>query len=341
MNFKNPHNHVVQLKGPNNNIIIIKPGQIIDLPPFFKKYCPKFLSVIKNVSLKKVNKITKTPTVQKVSKPKTKLNPKIKTQKTTKKISNNNKQPIKYSNPKVNKIDSIGVGILSFNRLKIIQRLLESIERFTDDDLFICVSDESTNKKVKNYLRSVEWIKLIDNDNRLGVAGNTNRVFKELSEFDYAIILNDDVEIIKKNWQYIYPSAMVDLGYHHFSYQQEKLFSGAGSKSTIVNSKGYSIKTINERPQGAVMAYSKTAFDIVGYFDTTFGIYGMEHVDWSNRVSMSKIQAPGFHDVVHARDYFRTHNERSAVDRKSKLLNTAKHKYKSLKHNKNRIYING
>ena len=52
---------------------------------------------------------------------------------------------------------------------------------------------------------------------------------------------------------------------------------------------------------------------IVGYFDENFGKYGMEHVDWSHRVSMSKIQPAGYHDVDGSELFFKICNHESAV----------------------------
>jgi glycosyltransferase involved in cell wall biosynthesis len=87
------------------------------------------------------------------------------------------------------------------------------------------------------------------------------------------------------------------------------------------------------------MVFDNVAFERVGYFDESFGQYGMEHVDWSNRVSLSGIQPAGFHDVIGSNGFFRVHSDASAVESRASHLVEARRHYESIKNNSQRIYI--
>lgn len=232
--------------------------------------------------------------------------------------------------------NDIGIGILSYNRLNSLKRLIESIEAHTDiNSTTVFVSDESDKShkdKIVEYLNSKKWITVLDNKERLGIAGNSNRLLRCLQRFKNKILLNDDVEIIADNWDRFYVDAMKSSGLHHICFRQIGIYGARGDHET--NGR---IRTIHQKPQGAVMVFDDAAFNKVGYFDTRFGIYGMEHVDWSTRVSTSGIQKKGFHDIVGSEKYIKVHGEKSAVEKRVEKLNKAKSVYKGI--DKSRTYV--
>lgn len=236
--------------------------------------------------------------------------------------------------------NNIGVGILSYNRLNSLQRLIESIRRTTDlSRTTIFVSDESTKQEIKEWLRQQHDIVAIDNSNRLGIAGNSNRLLRCLARFKYKILLNDDVEVLQPGWETFYFDAMVRTGFHHFCFRQPGIYGATQNDATVRRYGDVIIKTVNSRPHGSVMAFDHIAFEAVGYFDESFGIYGMEHVDWSLRVERSKIQPAGYHDVAGSEQYFKIWDEPSAVEERHKHYNESKKLFQQLSSNPSRIRI--
>jgi len=236
--------------------------------------------------------------------------------------------------------NDIGVGILSYNRLHTIRRLLNSIQKHTDlSRVTVIVSDESTQPDVKNYLSTVKGITVLKNDNRIGIAGNANRLLQCLSRFTYKILLNDDVEVLRDGWAGFYVNAMKITKYHHFCMRQNGVYGAKDSEGTFKNIDGIKIQTINAKPHGAVMALDHVAFDKVGYFDEKFGVYGMEHVDWSQRVSRSGIQPRGYHDVVGSEKFFKIHGEASSTEERGKHLNRARGYFNDVSGNAGRIRV--
>lgn len=229
---------------------------------------------------------------------------------------------------------NIAVGILSYNRLHCLKRLVDSILKYTDlRKITVFISDDcSTSKDLLAYLDDLKKLKtiiVINNDIRLGVAGNTNRIMKCLARFSYCMILNDDVEVLDFGWEQFYPSAAKDTGYHHFCYRAVGVY-GAPNKGTNTTVGRRTIQYVNDKPHGAVIFYTNHAFSKVGYFDERYGLYGMEHVDWSRRVSMSNIQQHAYADVDGSDTFFVVHNEKTSVDQaeKTQYLNAAKELFK-------------
>ena len=311
----------------------IPPGKKRTLPEYFLKYCPKYLKVVKEFDANEAIKDRK----RKLSKNR------VARKNTKYKEAKGRKPKPKPPRPKNNinippSISNIGIGILSCNRLHCVKRLLESIEKYGQNGVNVIVSDESTDQGVKNYLRSVDWITLLDHPERKGVVHNTNKLLHALIPYKYKMILNDDVEIKQAGWEMFYFNAMVKTNYHHFCYREYNIYGANKGNEKTRQFGRMKIKTITGKPQGAVMTFDDVAFKQVGYYDHKFPRYGMAHVDWSNRVSKSGIQPSGFHDVEGANDYFKIYPEKTVEENKSAVIKQARQVYDSV--NKlGRLYI--
>lgn len=234
--------------------------------------------------------------------------------------------------------NNIGIGILSYNRLHSLKRLLASIRRYTDlSRTTVFVSDESSDPQVKEWLKKQKNIVVLTDQKRLGIAGNSNRLLRCLSRFKYGILLNDDVEVLQKGWEYFYAKAAEGTRYQHFCYNQVGVY-GSKNKGKLSNVGNYKLSTIDDKPHGAVMFYTNELFNRIGYFDEQFGIYGMEHVDWSTRASRAGSQPKGYHDVIGADKYFKIHQEKSAVLKRSVELQKARQVYKEIE-SPSRLYV--
>ncbi len=229
--------------------------------------------------------------------------------------------------------NNIGVGILSYNRGHSLQRLIESIKRNTNlNNTTVFISDDaSTDTETCQYLDSLSLdgnFVILRNTQRLGVAGNTNRLLRCLARFNDCLLLNDDVEIIKDGWEYIYQKASSNSGIKHFCMRQLGVYGAKKGDNITFNN--IAMTKVPDRPHGAILSYTNDVFDKVGYFDEQFGIYGMEHVDWSSRVSRTGIQPAGFYDLEVSSEYFMIHDEKSAVENREHLLDNAKKIFKNI-----------
>lgn len=225
--------------------------------------------------------------------------------------------------------NNIGIGILSYNRLSSLKTLVESIKKYTDlSSTTIIISDDcSTDQDLLNYLETVkaERIITLKNKTRLGIAGNTNRLIQCLSRFKYGILLNDDVIVKDFGWEYFYVRAMEKTGYNHFIHRQPGIYGA--EKGTPIEVNATILYKSEDKPQGAILAYKTSIVDTIGYFDESFGIYGMEHVDWSSKVFEHGLQPSGFYDVKGSDSYFSLPKTASSVENRVELLRNAKAKF--------------
>lgn len=226
--------------------------------------------------------------------------------------------------------NNVGVGILSYNRKDSLQRLVNSIVTTTDlrrTTVFIS-DDGSTNEDIRAYLNELSQndnFVIIQNEARIGVAGNTNRLLRCLSRFAYGIILNDDVEIMNQGWDAFYIGAMMKAGMHHFVFRQENVYGATLGEQKTIND--VSLRVVKERPHGAVLAFTNEMLTKCGYFDEAYGLYGMEHVDWSRKAWEFGLQPEGFFDVDGSEHYFYLHSDVSAVDNRQTLLKEARKRF--------------
>jgi len=225
--------------------------------------------------------------------------------------------------------NNIGVGILSYNRLESLRRLLDSIQQYTDlRRTTIFVSDDgSTDPALLDYLAAVDRSGdiVVLRGPRLGVAGNSNRLLRCLARFRHGLLLNDDVEVLAPGWDAFYPLAAAHCGLHHFCLRQPGVY-GARRGETVQRA-GLSLTVVGDKPHGAVLYFDQTVIDTIGYFDEDiFGLYGMEHVDWSERAQQAN-KTPGYYDVVGSDAYFTIHNDASAVADRQDALATGRAAY--------------
>lgn len=370
--FRNPHPYAVQLVGPDRRIFPIRGGATVILSDWFLRYSPKDLQVIRTISegerpappprsiqinVQAPRYATQPPPriTQPVAINRPKAVPTVRPGPATARSAQGRRGPVvghhiggdpmaRYRQA----LDSVyypisgdvGVGIMSFNRLPCIKRLLESIRQNTDlTRTTVFVSDESTDQTVKEWLRQQQDIVLLDNTERLGVAGNSNRLLRCLSRFKYKLLLNDDVVVLKPGWDVFYFEKMRQTGFHHFCYRQAGVYGARNEDGVIREISGSSIQTIQDKPHGSVISLDHDAFNAVGYFDEQFGTYGMEHVDWSQRIVKSGIQPAGYHDVCGSEAFFKIEHTESAVENRGTHVARARDLYKQLSQVSGRVYV--
>jgi len=244
---------------------------------------------------------------------------------------------------------SIGVAILSTDRSHCLKRLLDSIQEYTEtQDLNVFVLDDSSKPTVCEYIcNAYPWVNFIHTGNRIGIANNTNHAMTHLMDYDYKIIMNNDVEVLKNGWMDLYPNAMKKTGIHHFNFKQIGLWgAGTSKRPSIVQSiNGVDVDTIQTDPQGAIIIYDQLAFDTVGYFDSNvFQSYGKSHWMWTFSIHESRIQIDGIHDLVGSNQYFKVHDEKCTTPSKERFASykrnsdTFKEEFHKLQQGKRPIY---
>lgn len=352
--FKNISGRAIWLPGPNGEKVQFTKFERKTLPEYYRRYIGKYLTEVRNATVIRpaVNPVHAPPVQRTMIRPQPQhshFKPRIYNQirqKTYKVVPAQPKAQPKAVLPRTDpnqltvagitclpQSDLVGVAILSYNRLHCIRRLVESIREKTDmSQIRVFILDESTDQSVVNYLNTITDMTVF-HFSRVGIAGNSNRAIRCLAPFKYKLLLNDDVTVQKQGWHKLYFS-VPETGIHHFCMRQAGVYGATKSEGKRHSLGGAQVWTISEKPQGAVLAFDNLTFSKVGFFDEDFGIYGLEHVDWSERVSLSGIQPMGYHDLVNSDQFFKIHDEHSAVENRGTLLSEARRIFDAKKANR-------
>jgi len=169
----------------------------------------------------------------------------------------------------------IGIGCTTYNRPDCLRLFKEQILKHTNMEnvkLYIAVDFDSERK---------------------GVAYRKNECLRNLKDCEYVFLFDDDCFPIKDNWIDFFISSNQE----HLLFLSKNLHS---YKETVKNIEVYN------NCGGVFLFMKKSAIDRVGAFDESFGIYGFEHVDYTNRIIGKKGDYPmliGTEEYLYALDY--------------------------------------
>lgn len=178
----------------------------------------------------------------------------------------------------------IGIGIITYNRLHCLKKCLESIFKTDSYRLSkIVIADDCSNDGTREWLRRQGKIIPVFGQKNWGIARNSNRALKELLDCDYGFLINDDIYFKQRGWVDIYIDAMKISPYKHFCFMGGEKGPGFSKKEGIGNIE----VTHHHLVMGSCLAFTKKVLETIGGFDIRFPAYGLEHTDWTERVSMA------------------------------------------------------
>lgn len=167
------------------------------------------------------------------------------------------------------------------DRMKIFNTTMRSLLNSNFDGPIIINDDGSdVYDHLKEYENN-ERITIIKNKNNLGISITKNKGIKALYDLgcDYIFLIDDDVEIIDKDFHLKYINAHEKTNIHHFtpcgftpSYPAQNLTKNDVSLITCRQFGGY------------LLFLTRTLVDHVGYFKIMTYKYGHEHVEYTKRI---------------------------------------------------------
>jgi len=350
--FYNPHQYNIELIGHNGQRIIMKQKSYMILPDYFRKYTrnnfiieikeevKKVSEVVKpqkpSFSIDQNNKIHGTRAKIKLVQPKTYnyINGVNKNQNVVGRSTRSISPEAIPSSTDIRISNGVAVGILSYNRGTSLLRCVESLKKFTNiNKVTVFISDDGSDDdetlKILEEISKDSKICVIRNEKNAGISCNSNRLLRCMSRFDDIFLCNDDVEFLSAGWEdfYVQNSKKSDL--HHLCYRQVGIYGAGKLKPTKI--KEVPITIVRDKPHGAFLYISKKCLDTVGYFDSDYQNYGMEHVDWSMKPHEFGLQPSGFIDFHGSDQYIKIYNEKSSCKNKSASLRKNKAKFENRK----------
>jgi len=192
----------------------------------------------------------------------------------------------------------VAIIISSYNQGKLLEESLNSLKKKTNYASYeVFVVDDSGKGIIgKNIQNKYKWVNVIINKQNKGFSGGYNTGIRlAIKEYkpDYVLLLNDDIEIVKKNWL----SELVKVGELRpevgilgirINYPDGTLQNMGGYM------KGWKIDSIYENKKsymninvdyvmGAFMLIKKEVINDIGILDEIFNPYLLEDTDYCLR----------------------------------------------------------
>jgi GT2 family glycosyltransferase len=95
----------------------------------------------------------------------------------------------------------VSIVIVSYNATDYLRRCLETVRRRTRPPHEILVIDNASRPDTREYLRSLDFIRLtLNDDNRLWCAGCNQGIRQAAASSRYVLLLNPDIEVLRDDW---------------------------------------------------------------------------------------------------------------------------------------------
>jgi hypothetical protein len=138
---------------------------------------------------------------------------------------------------------------------------------------------------MNKYMPEDAMLFVAHDTNKMGVAYQKNKCLEALKECDYVFLFDDDCFPIEDGWVDAYISEYIRTGNHHFlkinetpSIEIKEVIDGITSWTNCA---------------GCMMFLTRSAIQTVGMFDESFGRYGYEHAEYTNRIYQNKFNLFG------------------------------------------------
>jgi len=231
----------------------------------------------------------------------------------------------------------ISIIILNWNKKDLLAKCLETLKDNTDYDNYrvVAVDNGSEDGSSEMVEQSFKWAELVENKENLGFSKGNNVGIKyalKNHDPDFVLLLNNDTEIIQKDWlKELVKAGSVEgigitTGVELHPHQIATFYGGnENTKFAISDSKGET---------GSCLLIKRGVIEKIGLLDEIFSPYSSEDVDYFARVRKAGYKtaytrkAPIFHHVSASRSFKTPYSlyiaQRNAMRRE--LLNSPFHK---------------
>lgn len=214
-------------------------------------------------------------------------------------------------NPKV------AIIICTYNQEKLLEKCFESLKKKTSYKNYkvFFVDDSGKGKIAERIGKKFKWVNVTANKKNLGFAGAHNvGIKKSIKEYnpDYLLLLNDDTEIIQKNWlnemikvgnsedkigilgcRIIYPDGTLqNIGGYLKKWEIVKELELDGEKKEVFEV---------DHVMGAFMVIKKKVINKIGILDEKYNPYLLEDTDYCLEAKRSgfKVVSVPFVRIIH------------------------------------------
>lgn len=174
---------------------------------------------------------------------------------------------------------TLGIGVITYNRVSTLTATLEAIDRLTTCDLEIVVADDGSTDGTREAC-AMWGVPCVSGPNR-GPGINKNRALfwlLEETQADVILLLEEDAHPTATGWQWRFVEAALRWG--HINWRRsmwewfDERYRGEGTPARPYWS---------DCVTGQATASTRWALEAVGFLDTRLAGFGEEHVEWTHR----------------------------------------------------------
>lgn len=198
----------------------------------------------------------------------------------------------------------VGIGILSYNRPASLVRCLDTLFDNLALEARVAVNFDLWTPEFQAVAGRYPIAAI--GGSQQGIPHANNRLMQFFDGYDAIFLVQDDVRFLRPEWLERYLRGLEAIPYLAFfdPYYPQDPNRPRHFKVNYVRRRrrvvrqGVGLWLCHKSPQGAFQALSRACVEQVGYFDTGFGPYGIEHHDYWLRTCNAGICPPEhFYDV--------------------------------------------
>lgn len=182
----------------------------------------------------------------------------------------------------------IGIGITTRNRPKVLAQALEAWEKYLPDGAELVIVDDASDEPADGATYRFEQ--------NVGVARAKNKCLELLTDrgVEHLFLFDDDTWPVTEDWWQPY----VESSEPHLMHAWGDIHYQTGDLI------GY------QWPKGCMLYAERRVLDRVGGMDPVFGLWGCEHMSWSDRIHNAGLttcryqDVPDSHELIKSLDRF-------------------------------------
>lgn len=195
----------------------------------------------------------------------------------------------------------IGIGITTHNRPEVFKRTYANVIRYAPTGAKIVVVDDASDIPVKVNKLAHRFEK------NVGIATAKNKCLELLDDCEHIFLFDDDCYPKVKGWEQPY----IKSPEPHLMYLFLHLRNHQLNDAHLVyeDSQHYVIS----HARGCMLYFHRSVLDVAGGMDTTYGKWGYEHGDLSNRIYNLGLTAFRYMDVAGSEALIHSEDQEQAV----------------------------
>lgn len=193
-------------------------------------------------------------------------------------------------------MEKIAICITTRNRASLFNLALNRWTTLKPENSDIFVVDDASDIPIKKISYRFET--------QQGIAKAKNKCLELAKGYDYVFLSDDDVYPKVYGWEKPY----IESGLNHMALTFDKNHKGVHYSPSVRKEGEWNGYPTYKAPNGCMLFLTKKAIDTAGGMRPEFGIWGFEHVEYSQRIHLLGLTPHPYIDVPNSLDLFYVHD---------------------------------